>query len=393
MDAVPKIAPGGFTASPLSRDLNLGSGRLTFAVKDNFDIAGIPTTMGSSRFAARTPAASNAQVVSQLLSSNHRLVGTACMHELAYGVTGRNPWQGTVCNPLWPSLIVGGSSSGCAAAVAAELVDFSIGTDTGGSVRMPAACCGVVGLKPTFGRVSHHGVHPRHSTLDCVGAFARDVATIEQVMTCIADGFEPISDEAPLRAAILASDCDADVAVAFAQVASRLCLEMETCRLDRFDAAFQAGLTIIGAEMWAEYSWLAPDYHGIGDDVAARLARASRIDAAQIAEAERVRIEFAAQVDHALETVDVLLLPTLPCTPPTIAEAEDAAAQIRLTRLIRPFNLSGHPAMTVPIRIAAGLPAAVQVIGRKGADAVVCAYGKRIELAVRAMTANSHDTP
>ena len=158
----------------------LGSGALTFAAKDTLDIAGYPTRAGSPVLQDAPEATAHAAVIQQLLDSGCQLRGKTTLHELAFGVTGINAWSGTPINPRYPALIPGGSSSGSATVVAAGEVDFAIGTDTGGSVRMPAACCGIVGLKPTWGRVSRQGVMPTDSSLDCVGFFSRDVTTLRR---------------------------------------------------------------------------------------------------------------------------------------------------------------------------------------------------------------------
>lgn len=139
------------------------------AVKDVIDIAGTPTRAGSRALADRPAAATHARAVQHLLDAGCRIVGKANMHELAFGMTGVNDWTGTPVNPRYPNLVPGGSSSGSATAVAAGLWDWALGTDTGSSIRAPAACCGVVGLKPTFGRLSRHGLTPENSSLDCVG--------------------------------------------------------------------------------------------------------------------------------------------------------------------------------------------------------------------------------
>lgn len=158
-----------------------GSGP-SVAVKDCIDIAGARTCCGSRAFADVAPAQRNAHVVQALVEAGYRIIAKASMHELAYGMTGLNDWTGHVENPLYPGLMPGGSSSGSAAAVAAGLVDLSLGTDTGGSVRMPAACCGIIGFKPSFGRLSRDGLTPSDSDLDCVGLFARSMSLIEGAM-------------------------------------------------------------------------------------------------------------------------------------------------------------------------------------------------------------------
>src|SRR5690606_8879821 len=143
-----------------------GSGRRV-AIKDSIDIAGYPTRSGSHAFADAPPATRHAHVVQAVLDAGWQIVGKTSLHELAFGVTGINDWSGTPVNPQAPDRVPGGSSSGSAVAVAAGLADIAIGTDTGGSVRVPAACCGIAGLKPTYGRVSRIGAQPAVSSLDC----------------------------------------------------------------------------------------------------------------------------------------------------------------------------------------------------------------------------------
>lgn len=169
---------------------SLGGPGPTIAIKDTIDIAGRRTTGASRALADAPPAERHAEVVQRVLDAGWRIVGKANMHELAFGMTGINDYMGTPVNPQDPTRIPGGSSSGSASLVGLGLVDAALGTDTGGSIRGPAACCGVIGLKPTFGRVSRRGVAPVDSTLDCVGPFARDIATLAAAMAAIAPDFD-----------------------------------------------------------------------------------------------------------------------------------------------------------------------------------------------------------
>jgi amidase len=279
-------------------------------------------------------------------------------------------------NPRYPALIPGGSSSGSAVAVAAQRVDFAVGTDTGGSIRVPAACCGIYGLKPTYGRVSRAGVHPTISTLDCVGPFARDLSVLERAMTLIDPTF--VIAARPDRVRVGLVEVVAEPAIRSA-VRSRLIdagMTITPIILPSFDEAFAAALTIIGSEMWASYGHLV-DTGLLGADVQARLQTARLVTPQAVAQAETCRTRFRAEVDALLERVDALALPTLPVFPLTLAEAADPAAALRLTALVRQFNLTGHPAISLPGE-SGGLPVGLQLVGRRGGDAALCALAHRI---------------
>jgi amidase len=355
----------------------LGGEGLTVGVKDSIDIAGFRTRMGSACLADVPPAAQHAAVVCSLLAAGCRIVGKTNMHELAYGLTGINRWTGTPVNPRAPGRVPGGSSSGSAVAVAAGLTDFALGNDTGGSVRLPAACCGVVGLKPSYGRVSRTGVHPERSTLDCVGPFAREVSMIERAMAMIDATFRP--QDAPSRPAVGWVQVQANPEV---NAAARAALERAGVRLRRaalpsIASAFSAALTIIGAETWAAFGHLA-GCERLGADVRTRLTAACAISSAELAAAESVRAAFRAEIDAALAGLDALALPTLPELPLTLAAAEDARAALHSSWCVRPFNLSGHPAITLPITVQ-GLPAGLQLVGRAQHDEALCALARSVE--------------
>ncbi len=346
-------------------------------IKDSIDVAGVPTRLGSACRAQAPPAPQHAAVVRDLLAAGCRIVGKTNLHELAFGVTGINGWTGTPVNPRAPQCVPGGSSSGSAVAVAAGLVDFAIGTDTGGSIRIPAACCGVFGLKPTFGRVSRSGVHPAHSTLDCVGPLAGDVPMLERAMTMIDPSFRRQVTPAGATIGWLgAVPCGRAMAAATRASLDAAQLTVRTASLPSCGAAFAAGLAIIGAEIWAAFGHLVADA-GLGSDVRTRLLAAGRISPEELAAAERVRTDFTAEVDAALRHVDALALPTLPDPPLTLAAAADARAALQMSSLVRPFNLSGHPAVTIPISVD-GLPAGLQLVARKGEDEALCALARMV---------------
>jgi amidase len=369
--------------------MELGGDGPRVGIKDSIDIAGYPTRAGSAAMASAPPALRHAAVVQALLDGGCRIVGKTNLHELAYGVTGINRWSGTPKNPRYPDRIPGGSSSGSAVAVAAGAraegdpprvglpVDFTLGTDTGGSIRIPAACCGVFGLKTSYGRISRQGVHPAVSSLDCVGPFARSLDMIERAMALMDTSFVPYPPPASLRLGVVNVTADPGVVATVRAALARADIASVPVDLLSLEDAYAAGLTIIGAENWSAYGHLV-DGPGLGDDVRTRLLGNRSISGEALAAAERCRTIFRAEVDAALERVDVLVLPTLPIVPPRLGEAADARAVLRLTAFVRPFNLSGHPALSLPLATDANLPAGLQLIGRRGADAALCAAAHRL---------------
>ncbi|MCX7561715.1 amidase [Sulfitobacter sp. F26204] len=346
---------------------------LRFGVKECLAVKGQPTRCGSLALANTSPAEENAEVVQRLLDSGCQMVGLTNMHELAFGVTGINPYYGTPCNRGWPERIPGGSSSGSAAAVAAGLCDFSLGTDTGGSVRMPACCCGVFGLKPTFGRLSRNGVVPNASSLDCVGVFATSMTTLIKAMAQLDPDFAAATlGEAPRLSRVMV-DCSPEIAETLDRDLSGLTDAVTV--LDSLDEAYDAGLTVINAEIHAAFGQIVVDKK-LFSDVGERIRAAGTISLATLQRAEATRKKFRAEVDRALERADALILPTMPVVPPLLRDAEDMQMLIPLTKLVRPFNLSGHPAITIPTKTVAGLPAGIQLIARHGDDARLCAIAE-----------------
>ena len=357
-----------------------GSGKRV-AIKDSIDIAGHPTRSGSRAFADAPAATKNAEVVDAIIDAGWQIVGKTNLHELAFGVTGINDWTGTPINPQAPDRVPGGSSSGSASAVAAGLADIAIGTDTGGSVRVPAACCGVAGLKPTYGRVSRIGAHPLESSLDCVGPFARSMDDLIAAMQVICPGFnvQGLPGDG-IKVGFLDVACDAHLQASLGAAADRAGWRRSHLQLSEFEAAFAAGLTVINVENWAAFGHLTGKGL-IGADVESRLLAASRTTGEELAHAEAVRSRFTRQVDAALEDYAVLLLPTLPTLPPTLGEARAGSKAVAgMTPLVRPFNLSGHPALTVPVELdCGGLKVGLQIVGRKGQDELVCAFGAQLQ--------------
>ncbi|MDH4414692.1 MAG: amidase [Rhizobium sp.] len=358
--------------------LALGAdGGPTVAIKDCLDVAGHRTGCGSAAYADATPAQSNSAVVDRLLDAGCRIVGKTRLHEIAYGMTGVNEFQGTPVNPRWPGRIPGGSSSGSAVAVAAGCVDFAVGTDTGGSIRQPAICCGIIGLKPTFGLVDRRGALPALSSLDCIGPLARSMDMIDRAMEIMVPGYRTDTlTSAPRVAWHVTDDADDPEMIEAHLAISQAGMVTRQVRLPAVDAAFRAGMEIIARETLdanrAHLDAGAP----FGADIRKRLEGARAISDAMLEAAEDIRDAFTQAVDQCLSDVDVIVTPALPQAPPRLTEAHDPAKVLPLTRYLRPFNLSGHPAIVLPVATSTGLPSGIQLIARKGADARLCAVAR-----------------
>lgn len=356
----------------------MGGGSLRVMIKDSIDIQGELTSLGSKSRSDTSVAQENAAVVENILNADCQIVGKVHLHELAFGITGINKEFGTPLNVKYPDLIPGGSSSGSAASVAADLADFSIGTDTGGSIRMPAACCGVFGLKPTFGRVSREGVWPKNSSLDCVGPFASSIQNLTQAMHIIDPTFKKVElNLQNIKIGIVDVSADESIWGVINEQLSKVNLEKTWTHLDLMDDAYRAGMLIINNETWNAYQDLTQSGL-LGEDIQKRLLKASETTESDIKASEIVRTKFTKQVNDLLDEFDVLILPTLPNIPPKLSEAENTVAFLNLTQLIRPFNLSGHPALTIPFETVSCLPVGMQLIGKHGEDEKLCAIAEFI---------------
>jgi len=357
----------------IAKDILLGAGSLTVMVKDSIDIQGFQTLLGSKALENTAPAEKNAVIVDRVLAADCKITAKTSLHELAFGITGINHAYGTALNPKYPELIPGGSSSGSAAAVAAKLADFTLGTDTGGSIRMPAACCGVFGLKPTYGRVSREGVHPAQSSLDSVGPFANSVSMLETAMQIIDPSFQPITSLSTMpKLAILNVQATEEVEHSIKSFLAKAGYVFEYVDIPSFDDAYRAGMQIINYENWQALGELTQTGL-VGADVNGRLLKSAETTLQQVEEALQVKEKFTQEIDDLLATYDALLLPTLPQTPPKVVDAENTVAFLNLTALVRPFNLSGHPALTVPLETPEGLPVGLQIVARRNDDEKLCA--------------------
>jgi amidase len=358
--------------------------RLRVAVKDIIDMEGVPTTSGSKVIASSArPAESDAPCLAGARAASSRgeavIVGKTNLHELAFGVTGINPWFGTPVNPLDPSLVPGGSSSGSAVAVACGEADVAYGTDTGGSVRIPAACCGVVGLKTTRGRVSTKGVGALAPSLDTIGPIAMTVGLAARGLALMDPAFTGPSNTASTIGRVrLPADAWIDAAIdqaldAFSESTGTKVIEID---LPSWADATHAAMTILLAEAWGVHAKLWKDHSSdLSADVARRLELASLLEPAEVAEAWEVGRDWAGRLSSLFSAVDVLALPTLAEAPPTIAQA----ARLSDIRYVAPFNLSGNPALVLPLASEGQLPASMQLTGPGRSEETLLATGAVIE--------------
>ena len=351
---------------------------IRLAVKDIFDTAGIRTTYGSLVFENHVPERT-AEAVVRLEAAGYADVGKANLHEFAFGMTSENPHYGTVPNPIAPGRIAGGSSGGSAAALAAGMADAALGSDTAGSIRAPSACCGTVGLKPTFGLVPTAGCFPLAPTFDHVGPMARTVADCTRMMAALAPDLDPVPEIGPN-----------DVEVGFAWLGEAD--PLVRARVEEAAATFPSrrelnlpamppGVQHVRMRETAEtHVRLFSDYRDrYGHDVAEKLDRCLEVTDREYEAGLETRERYRERLAELMRGVDVLLTPTLPMIAPPVGIG-DLALRPRLTQFTYPFNAIGAPALAIPCGEAeSGLPASVQVVGRPGMDALVLGVGALLD--------------
>ncbi len=381
------------------------------SLKDLIDTRGIRTTCGSRILAERIPP-EDATVATRLHDAGAVLLGKTALHEFAYGVTTNNPHFGPTRNPWDPERIPGGSSGGSCAAVAAGLGPVSLGTDTGGSIRIPGALCGVVGLKPAYGRVSRHGVFPLAWSLDHVGPLTRTVEDAALVLQAIAgpDAQDPatLGHDLPdfteeLRQSVAGlhvgvvrdeyhQEMTDDVRRAFQEVLrvlGTLGIHLEDARFPRSAETVIAQTTIIMSEAASVHErWLRERPEDYGPETRARLRRGQFFTATQYLRAQKVRALLAQEVGELLRSYAALVLPTTPCVAPLITQDTvvigDHTSDVRsvLTRMTRFANFTGLPAITVPCGFGVGgMPVGLQIVGRPMDETTVLAIARAYEQA------------
>jgi amidase len=390
--------------------LDDGRGPQRVAVKDLIDVAGVPTTAGCLAVARRAgPAASDASCLTGLraavVAGDARIVGKTNLHEMAAGATGINPWFGTPRNPLDHRLVPGGSSSGSATAVGAGDADVALGTDTAGSVRIPAACCGIVGLKTTHGRIATAGVWPLAPSLDTVGPMARDVAGVIAGMAILEPGFRAASGiGATIGRVRLADDPRIEAAIDRCLRAAELVVT--DVHLGRWAQAGDATLTVVVTEAWQVDGHLlaakapqaqpdgssaagspAPAIHqpapaqddGVSPDLRLALHAGRAIPAGQVAAARRVLATWRQELAGLIDRHGPLVLPTLVDAPPTLAEGDPDG---RLLLATAPVNGAGLPSLALPVPLRGRPPTSLQIVGRPNGEEELVTLGLRLEAAI-----------
>jgi aspartyl-tRNA(Asn)/glutamyl-tRNA(Gln) amidotransferase subunit A len=365
-DSVPS---GIFLARPEPR----GDG-ISLGVKDLFDTAGLTTTYGSAIFFDHVPS-KTAEVVLRLEAAGYENVGKTNLHEFAYGTTSENPHYGNVPNPIAPDRVAGGSSGGSAAALAAGLVDAALGTDTGGSIRIPAACCGVTGLKPTWGLVPLEGCFPLAPTLDHGGPMARSVAECTAMMAALVPGFVPSGLESLEEVAVGVAWTEHADPLVRARVEEAATLfprarPVELPLAEKARTVFMREVADTHRELYAEHADL------YSDNVGSKIELCLQVTDSEYEAGLRGREHYREQFAEAMDGLDLLVTPTLPFVAPPAGQDERELRR-GLTRLTWPLNVLGAPALALPCGPAEdGLPASVQLIARPGSDALVLAAGE-----------------
>ncbi len=380
------------TAKVLAQEAALGHFRgplhgIPVGLKDLFFTKGVPTTAGSPLLADHIPE-EDATVVARLRQAGAVIVGKLNLHEFALGATSNNPHYGPVRNPWDTQRVAGGSSGGSAAAVAVGECLAALGTDTGGSIRIPSSLCGITGLKPTYGRVSLKGVIPLSWSLDHVGPMASTAQDCALLLQAIAgpDGQDPTCASTPVPdylAALQGGIKGLRIGVPKEHFWQGLDGEVEEVARHALEVMAELGATLLEVSLpyievvpQAVVSIMLPEalaYHlprfrqqadCYGSDVRLRLEMASLIPAVQHVQAQRVRRLVVEAWQELFREIDLLATPTTPITAPTIEEG-DLEATLILIRNTNPFNLTGQPAISIPCGFTRkGMPVGLQLVGR-----------------------------
>jgi amidase len=360
---------------------------LTFGAKDIYDIAGHKTGFGSPDWlASHEPAARTAPVVQQLVDAGATMVGKTHTDELTYSLNGENAHYGTPVNVNAPGRIPGGSSSGSAAAVGAGLVDFALGSDTGGSVRAPASFCGIYGIRPTHGRVSLQGACPLASSFDTAGWFARDAATLERVGRVLLGAAAERKHGKVMLAedgfALLEPRVADALQPALARIVARLgAMPHVTVSDEGLSQWFAVFRTLQGGEIWAQHGeWVQRVRPNLGPGVKQRMEWAATVKADDVAAAKVQRERIANRLDALLADNAVLVLPTVPdIAPPVHAPPQSTDDfRARAMSLLCIAGLGRLPQINLPYAKLEGCPVGISLLAARGNDEMLLAIAREL---------------
>jgi Asp-tRNA(Asn)/Glu-tRNA(Gln) amidotransferase A subunit family amidase len=349
----------------ISRSDDEGAGERV-AVKDLVDVRGMVTTAGGIILPG-VPAKEDAPVVRRLREAGCVIVGKTNLHEFAYGVTNVNPHYGTALNPRDPTRVAGGSSGGSAVAVAAGMCDWAIGSDTGGSIRIPASLCGVAGLKPAYGSIAIDGVFPLSKSLDTLGPIAPDIRTAAHAYTLMSGEEVSLDDIRAPRLAVPANwvrDLDAQTEAAWRKVSAGV-PEMDFVDHEQLH---RTGLTILLYEAAAVHrKWATEMPEKYGADVLRLIRLGFEVAERDYRQALEERARLAEAAVRAMDDIDALIIPATAI----VAPRTDSGHEVRepLSRFTRPFNASYQPVAVLPAPVD-GLPVGIQVVGRSNEGAL-----------------------
>jgi len=358
---------------------------LTFGLKDIFDVSGHRTGFGSPDWlATHSEASTTATVARMLLEAGATLVGKTHTEEMAFSLTGENAHYGTPLNPAAPHRVPGGSSSGSAAAVAGRLVDFAIGSDTGGSVRAPASFCGIYGIRPTHGRISLDGACPLAPIFDTVGWFARDAALLAQIGDVLLGGTPATPGRLLLAtdAFALALPGAADALAPAVARATALLGDAEPVNVsnDGLPAWFDVFRVLQYDDIWTTHrAWVTRERPTFGPQVGPRFDAVAQVQPHEVVVMRERRVGITARLDDMLAGNAVLLLPTVPDIAPLLKlpPAETVAFRERALALLCIAGLGGLPQVNLPFGTLNGCPIGLSMIAARGNDEML------LDIAVR----------
>ena len=357
---------------------------LRLAVKDVFDVQGTRTGAGNPVWVSQhAPASTSAHAVRWLLEAGAQWVGKTVTDELAFSLAGVNSHYGTPVNPAAPERIPGGSSSGSAVAVAAGYVDIGLGSDCGGSCRLPASYCGVWGFRPTQGLIAKNGGFSLAHSFDTVGWFTRNGEDMAKVFAVLAHAELPVACDVTLRPVEDAVPlCDPQVRDAFLALCASIATAPVSAGTLPLEAWAEAHRSLQAAEIWKQHGeWVCAYGDSLGDDVRQRFDMASSITPTMVSAAQPVRVAAASSVATLLnDNTSVLLLPTVPGVAPALTARAQTLADIRTRSqaLLCIAGLAGTPQVSLPWTNVNGAPVGLSLIGPRGADAMVLGAALRL---------------